>query len=94
MDIDTASTRAVYPATLEFDGGEMEISETREGVPYAIFRDVTVDTGYEIRQRTVMAFGEAMDRIEPLRTPGARVTLDVYDSGRVVKVDGEIGRAA
>lgn len=83
----------VYPAALEFDGGEMEVSETKEGVPYIVFRDVTVDTGYEIQQRTVMAFGEAMERVRELRTPGVRITVDVFDSGRVIKVDGEAAKA-
>lgn len=89
-----AGNRVFHPATLEFDGGEMEVSETKEGVPYIVFRDVTVDTGYEIQQRTVMAFGDAMERVHGLRTPGVRVTVDVYESGRIIKVAGEAPLAA
>lgn len=94
LTIDIDANRVTYPATLTFDGDEMEVSETRDGTPYAIFRNVTVETDDETVERTVMAFGAAMERVAPLRTPGVRVTLDVFDSGRVVKVVGEEARAA
>ena len=84
LTIDSDANRVTYPATLIFDGDEMEVSETRDGTPYAIFRNVTVETDDETVERTVMAFGAAMER----------VTLDVFDSGRVVKVVGEAARSA
>jgi hypothetical protein len=94
LTIDIDAGRVTYPATLTFDGDEMEVAETRDGTPYIIFRNVVVETDDETVERTVMAFGEAMERVAPLRMPGARVTLDVFDSGRVVKVVGELPLAA
>jgi hypothetical protein len=92
--IDPDRDRIVYPATLVFDGDEMEVSATKEGVPYLLFRGVRVETAFETVERTVMAFGDAMKAAEPLRTPGRPVLLRVYDSGRVMKVYGEEARAA
>lgn len=89
ITLDLDRNRVIYPATLVFDGDELEVAETREGVPYVVFRGVQVDTGYEVVERTVMAFGDAMTIAEPLRTPGAHVRLDVFDSGRVIKIAGE-----
>lgn len=92
--IDPAGNRVVYPATLVFDGDEMEVSATKGGVPYLLFRGVQVETAFETVERTVMAFGDAMKAAEPLRIPGRPVVLQVYDSGRVMKVYGEDARAA
>lgn len=75
-----------FDAVATFDGDESEFGTTRKGEPYLLVRDVTVDTGQEIVQRTIMAFGPAITTARALLVPGRPVQLRLRDAGSIMKV--------
>ena len=75
-----------FDATAVFDGDESEYGTTRKGEPYLLIRGVTIDTGQEIVERSVMAFGIAVKDAEPLLFPGRPVAIRLRDAGSIMKV--------
>lgn len=75
-----------FEATAVFDGDESEYGTTRKGEPYLLIRSVTIDTGQEVVERSVMAFGGAMRTAEPLLFPGRPVVIRLRDAGSIMKV--------
>lgn len=80
-----------FEAQLTFDGDEMEQDSTSRGEPYIRFANVNVDTGYEVVDRTVMAFGENIEAAKDLAFPKRPVKLLIEDRGRTFVI---VGRAA
>lgn len=77
-----------FDAVATFDGDESKYGTSRKGEPYLMVRGVAVDTGDEIVQRTVMAFGDAMAPAKELLFPGRPVRLRLRDAGSIMKVVG------
>lgn len=75
-------------AQLTFDGNEMERYDARNGSPYIRFANVTIETKYEIVERTVMAFGDMIPVAQKLAFPGRKIPLLVEDRGRTFVVVG------
>jgi hypothetical protein len=75
-----------FEATAVFDGDESEYGTTTKGEPYLQIRGVTVDTGQEIVERSVMAFGPGVRIAEPLLFPGRPVSIRLRDAGSIMKV--------
>jgi hypothetical protein len=75
-----------FDAVATFDGDESEYGTTRKGEPYLLVRNVTVDTGQEIVERTVMAFGPAIAPAKALLVPGRPTALRLRDAGSIMKV--------
>ena len=75
-----------FDAVATFDGDDSDYGTSRKGEPYLVVRGVAVDTGDEIVQRTVMAFGDAIVPARELLFPGRPVRLRLRDAGSIMKV--------
>lgn len=82
-----------FDAVATFDGDESEYGTSRKGEPYLMVRGVAVDTGDEIVQRTVMAFGDAIVPARELLFPGRPIRLRLRDAGSIMKVVGPAAAA-
>lgn len=82
-----------FDAVATFDGDESEYGTSRKGEPYLMVRGVAVDTGDEIVQRTVMAFGDAIIPARELLFPGRPIRLRLRDAGSIMKVVGPAAAA-
>ena len=71
-----------------------EYGTSRHGEPYLIVRGVSVDTGDEVVDRTVMAFGDAIEPARALLVPGRPVGLRLRDAGSIMKVVAHARSAA
>ncbi len=85
--VQAAPIDAAFDAVATFDGNESKFGDTVDGAPYLLIRGVTVDTGDEIVERTVMAFGADEIRVaRSLLSPGTPVRIRLRCAGPVMKV--------
>ena len=76
-----------FRTTLTFESVESKITADGKMTNYLVMRgcEITTPEGENVT-RTVMAFGEARDRVEQMVFAGQDITVDVYFSNSVIKV--------
>ena len=78
----------IFPATITF-GDEVVISETKKEVVYAMSRMASIQhPNGQVKNRTVMAFGDQLNEVKDAIFPGNTVELAVQYEGGTVKVVG------
>lgn len=89
MDLAARTNRVVFTAQVE--GYEPEMGTASNGSDYVCLRDATVTTEFETIQRTVMAFGQPAAHLARLLADSGEVavTLELFQAGPILKVDGE-----
>jgi hypothetical protein len=80
--------RLVFKAEVEAHG--TRTGTTSDGSDYLCLPDATVVTEYETVEMTVMAFGPAASQVEAMIAGGGVVTLNLVQSGAVLKVDEDL----
>lgn len=84
----SAWPRLVFKAEVEAHGARTGTAS--DGSEYLCLPDATVVTEYETLEMTVMAFGPAASQVEAMIAGGRVVTLNLVQSGGVLKVDGDV----